>query len=80
MSKINLNILKSKIVNLINEDLGVWFGTKKKPKGSKQPKGPWVNICKKRDPLLRVSIYVKSFNWFRLNFFFFTSGNINFAI
>jgi len=47
MSKINLNILKSKIVNLINEDLGVWFGTKKKPKGSKQPKGPWVNICKK---------------------------------
>ncbi|NBU82883.1 MAG: hypothetical protein EBS55_14685, partial [Flavobacteriaceae bacterium] len=33
----------------INEDLGVWFGTKKKPKGSKQPKGPWVNICKKID-------------------------------
>jgi hypothetical protein len=33
----------------INEDLGVWFGTKKKPKGSKQPKGPWVNICKKVD-------------------------------
>ncbi len=32
-----------------NEDLGVWFGTKKKPKGSKQPKGPWVNICKKVD-------------------------------
>jgi len=31
----------------INEDLGVWFGTKKKPKGSKQPKGPWVNICRK---------------------------------
>ena len=31
------------------EDLGVWFGTKKKPKGSKQPKGPWVNICKKVD-------------------------------
>jgi hypothetical protein len=31
----------------LNEDLGVWFGTKKKPKGSKQPKGPWVNICKK---------------------------------
>lgn len=33
----------------INEDLAVWFGTKKKPKGSKQPKGPWVNICKKID-------------------------------
>mgnify|MGYP003341071030 CR=1 FL=1 len=32
---------------LIKEDLGVWFGTKKKPKGSKQPKGPWVNICRK---------------------------------
>lgn len=30
------------------EDLGVWFGTKKKPKGSKQPKGPWVNICRKK--------------------------------
>ena len=34
-------------VDAINEDLGVWFGTKKKPKGSKQPKGPWVNICRK---------------------------------
>ena len=34
---------------LLNEDLAVWFGTKKKPKGSKQPKGPWVNICKKVD-------------------------------
>lgn len=33
----------------INEDLAVWFGTKKKPKGSTQPKGPWVNICKKVD-------------------------------
>jgi hypothetical protein len=33
----------------INEDLAVWFGTKKKPKGSKQPKGPWVNICRKVD-------------------------------
>jgi len=31
------------------EDLGVWFGTKKKPKGSKQPKGPWVNICRKKE-------------------------------
>jgi hypothetical protein len=34
---------------IINEDLAVWFGTKKKPKGSKQPKGPWVNICRKVD-------------------------------
>jgi len=33
--------------NVIKEDLAVWFGTKKKPKGSKQPKGPWVNICRK---------------------------------
>ena len=33
----------------INEDLGVWFGTKTKSKGSSQPKGPWVNICKKVD-------------------------------
>lgn len=33
--------------NIIKEDLAVWFGTKKKPKGSKQPKGPWVNICSK---------------------------------
>lgn len=32
-----------------NEDLAVWFGKKKKPKGSKQPKGPWVNICRKKD-------------------------------
>jgi hypothetical protein len=29
--------------------LAVWFGTKKKSKGSKQPKGPWVNICRKVD-------------------------------
>jgi hypothetical protein len=36
-------------VHTINEDLSVWFGTKKKPKGSSQPKGPWVNICKKVD-------------------------------
>jgi hypothetical protein len=34
---------------IITEDLAVWFGTKKKPKGSKQPKGPWVNICRKVD-------------------------------
>lgn len=31
----------------LNEDLRVWFGKKKKPKGSSQPKGPWVNICRK---------------------------------
>lgn len=34
---------------VINEDLAVWFGKKKKPKGSSQPKGPWVNICRKVD-------------------------------
>jgi len=33
----------------INEDLAVWFGKKNKPKGSSQPKGPWVNICSKVD-------------------------------
>jgi hypothetical protein len=36
-------------VHAVNEDLAVWFGTKKKPKGSKQPKGPWVDICRKVD-------------------------------
>ncbi len=35
--------------DLIKEDLAVWFGTKKKPKGSSQPKGPWVNICRKKE-------------------------------
>jgi hypothetical protein len=34
-------------VGPLKEDLAVWFGTKKKPKGSSQPKGPWVNICRK---------------------------------
>jgi hypothetical protein len=34
---------------VVNEDLAVWFGKKKKPKGSSQPKGPWVNICRKVD-------------------------------
>ena len=33
--------------DFLKEDLAVWFGTKKKPKGSKQPAGPWVNICRK---------------------------------
>lgn len=35
--------------NKINEDLAIWFGKKKKPKGSSQPKGPWVDICRKVD-------------------------------
>lgn len=35
--------------NILTEDLALWFGNKKKPKGSKQPKGPWVNICSKVD-------------------------------
>ncbi len=35
------------IEQILNEDLAVWFGTKKKPKGSKQPQGPWVNICRR---------------------------------
>ena len=34
-------------LKFLKEDLAVWFGTKKKPKGSSQPKGPWVNICRK---------------------------------
>lgn len=42
------NGLKQKTGSL-NEDLAVWFGTKKKPKGSSQPKGPWVNICRKKE-------------------------------
>ncbi len=33
----------------LSEDVAVWFGKKKKPKGSSQPKGPWVNICRKVD-------------------------------
>jgi len=36
-------------VHTISEDLAVWFGKKKKPKGSSQPKGPWVDICRKVD-------------------------------
>lgn len=48
-----LSIGESKWIDVdkipLNEDLGVWFGTKKKPKGSTQPKGPWVNICRKVD-------------------------------
>lgn len=33
--------------DILSEDLAVWFGKKKKPKGSSQPKGPWVDICRK---------------------------------
>jgi hypothetical protein len=40
---------KNKKFEILKEDLAVWFGKKKKPKGSKQPKGPWVNICRKVD-------------------------------
>jgi hypothetical protein len=36
-------------VGQIKEDLAVWFGKKKAPKGSSQPKGPWVNICRKKE-------------------------------
>jgi|694.fasta_scaffold81439_5 hypothetical protein len=36
-------------VHTLTEDLAVWFGKKKKPKGSSQPKGPWVDICRKVD-------------------------------
>ena len=36
------------VVNRLDEDLATWFGTKKKKKGSKQPQGPWVNICRKK--------------------------------
>ena len=39
--------LIKRAVGPLKEDLAVWFGTKKKPKGSKQPAGPWVNICRK---------------------------------
>lgn len=41
--------LPPKEVSFLKEDLAVWFGTKKKPKGSKQPKGPWVNICRTKE-------------------------------
>ena len=43
------HIPKSEYDTVLKEDLAVWFGTKKKPKGSKQPKGPWVNICRKKE-------------------------------
>jgi hypothetical protein len=43
------NEVISKASAFLKEDLAVWFGTKKKPKGSSQPKGPWVNICRKKE-------------------------------
>ena len=43
------HIPKNEYEPVLKEDLAVWFGTKKKPKGSKQPKGPWVNICRKKE-------------------------------
>jgi hypothetical protein len=46
-NNINQTPGKNKKIVPIKEDLAVWFGTKKKPKGSKQPKGPWVDICRK---------------------------------
>jgi hypothetical protein len=42
-----VNELEEIVKNVISEDLAVWFGKKKKPKGSSQPKGPWVDICRK---------------------------------
>jgi hypothetical protein len=49
LSDLIVHHIKSITEEKINEDLAVWFGTKKKPKGSKQPKGPWVNICRKKE-------------------------------
>lgn len=42
------NLPKKEYEEILKEDLAVWFGKKKKPKGSKQPQGPWVNICRKK--------------------------------
>lgn len=44
-----VNNLNKFPIHTVNEDLAVWFGKKKKPKGSSQPKGPWVDICRKVD-------------------------------
>ena len=49
LGQIEIDPLEKIEEQLIKEDLAVWFGTKKKPKGSKQPKGPWVNICRKEN-------------------------------
>ena len=48
--KNNFKTKKEKIkIKKMNEDLAVWFGKNKKPKGSSQPKGPWVDICRRVD-------------------------------
>ena len=47
--KMKANIPSFNYEKVLKEDLAVWFGTKKKPKGSKQPKGPWVDICRKEN-------------------------------
>ena len=51
MMGIILNQTPGKKLNIvpIKEDLAVWFGKKKKTKGSSQPQGPWVNICRKKE-------------------------------
>ena len=45
----NKNFAEKLAKKSLMEDLAVWFGKKKKPKGSSQPKGPWVDICRKVD-------------------------------
>ena len=47
-SQETLNLEDVEVVDRLDEDLATWFGTKKKKKGSKQPQGPWVNICRKK--------------------------------
>jgi hypothetical protein len=48
-NSINQTLGKNLKIVPIKEDLGVWFGKKKSPKGSSQPQGPWVNICRKKE-------------------------------
>jgi hypothetical protein len=43
------NLPKIDFKPILKEDLAVWFGKKKKKKGSSQPQGPWVNICRKKE-------------------------------
>ena len=47
-SQETFNLEDVEVVDRLDEDLATWFGTKKKKKGSKQPQGPWVNICRKK--------------------------------
>jgi len=49
LAQVGVDPLQTIEEQLIKEDLAVWFGKKKKPKGSKQPSGPWVNICRKKE-------------------------------